>query len=131
MSADLLKSYYDAFNRGDAGSMLGLVTDDIVHEPCQGAVRHGKPAFADFLEHMNRCYKERVIDPIFLVGASDDRAAAEFMLEGSYLEDDSGLPAAHGQRYALRVGAFFEVREGKIARITNHYNLAAWLSQVE
>ncbi|MBV2146870.1 nuclear transport factor 2 family protein [Sphingobium sp. AS12] len=130
MSDALLRDYYAAFNRGDSAAMLALLTDDVVHEPSQGAVRKGKAAFADFLDHMNRRYSEAVIGPVFLTSADGARAAAEFMLEGEYLVTDGDLPAASGQRYRLRVGAFFEIREGKIARVSNHYNLADWLAQV-
>lgn len=130
MSEALLHDYYAAFNRGDSAAMLALLTEDVVHEPSQGAVRKGKAAFAEFLDHMNRCYKESVIGPVFLTSADGTRAAAEFMLEGEYLVTDGDLPAASGQRYRLRVGAFFEVRAGKIARVSNHYNLADWLAQV-
>lgn len=131
MPADLLRRYYAAFNRGDSAAMLELLTDDVVHEPSQGAVREGKQAFADFLDHMNRCYREQVIDPIFLTSADGARAAAEFMLEGEYLATDPGLPPASGQNYRLRVGAFFAIADGRIARVSNHYNLAEWLDQVK
>lgn len=130
MSDRILRDYYAAFNRGDSAAMLALLTDDVVHEPSQGAVRNGKAAFAEFLDHMNRCYSETVIEPVFLTSADGTRAAAEFMLEGKYLVTDGDLPAAAGQRYRLRVGAFFEMRDGRIARVSNHYNLADWLAQV-
>lgn len=39
MSAAILAAYYDAFNRGDSAAMLALLTDDVIHEPSQGAVR--------------------------------------------------------------------------------------------
>ncbi|HKY82655.1 MAG TPA: ketosteroid isomerase-related protein [Sphingobium sp.] len=130
MTIERLETYYAAFNRGDSAAMLALLTDDVVHEPSQGAPRHGKAAFAEFLDHMNRCYKEEVIDPVFLASATGDRAAAEFMLTGAYLQDDGDLPPARGQGYRLRVGAFFEFRDGQIARVSNHYNLADWIAQV-
>ena len=130
MSAALLGSYYDAFNRRDADAMLALVTEDILHEPSQGAARSGKRAFADFLAHMDRCYHEKVIDPVFMVDENNAYGAAEFRIEGVYFESDAGLPPASRQSYRLRVGAFFEFRDGKIARVTNHYNLADWIAQV-
>ncbi|MEV4934694.1 ketosteroid isomerase-related protein [Sphingobium sp. LSP13-1-1.1] len=130
MNETLLSRYYDAFNRGDAGAMLDLLTEDVVHEPSQGEPRHGKAAFAAFLDHMNRCYREQVIDPVFLSSSDGTRAAAEFQLEGEYLLTDSDLPRARGQRYRLRVGAFFDIVDGRIARVSNHYNLADWLRQV-
>ena len=46
------------------------------------------------------------------------------------MSTDEGLPPATGQTYFLRVGAFFELRDGKVARITNYYNLQEWLKQV-
>jgi len=130
MTETLLFRYYDAFNRGDAGAMLDLVTEDVAHEPSQGEPRHGKAAFAAFLDHMNRCYRERVIDPVFLSSSDGTRAAAEFQLEGEYLQTDSDLPPGRGQRYRLRVGAFFDIVDGRIARVSNHYNLADWLRQI-
>lgn len=130
-TAAVIANYYAAFNRQDAEGMLALLCDDVLHEPSQGAPRRGRATFADFLAHMNRCYRETVIDPAIMVAADGTRASAEFMLEGRYLETDEGLPPANGQSYRLRVGAFFELVEGRIARISNHYNLADWIAQVE
>ena len=130
MSEDLLRRYYAAFNQGDSAAMLDLLTEDVVHEPSQGNPRVGKARFAEFLDHMNRCYREEVIEPLFMISADGSRGAAEFMLNGTYLEDDDGLPPARGQQDRLRVGAFFDVRDGRIARVSNHYNLADWTAQV-
>lgn len=129
--ADTLAAYYAAFNRQDVEGMLALLSGDVVHEPSQGDPRHGKDAFRAFLDHMNRCYAEQVIDPVFLTGNDGSRGAAEFMLEGRYLETDEGLPDANGQTYRLRVGAFFEFTDGLISRVSNHYNLADWTRQVQ
>lgn len=128
---DLIRSYYAAFNRGDAAGMLALLAGDVVHEPSQGAPRKGKALFGEFLAHMNRCYAEQVLDPQVMASADGARASAEFMLDGRYLETDEGLPAARGQTYHLRVGAFFEMADGKITRVSNHYNLADWIAQVQ
>ena len=64
--------------------------------------------------------------------ASEDgtRGAAELRIEGTYLATDEGLPEAKGQTYDLPVGAFFEVRDGQVARVTNYYDLQSWLQQV-
>jgi steroid delta-isomerase-like uncharacterized protein len=58
------------------------------------------------------------------------RAAAEFVVHGEYLATDEGLPEATGQTYTLPAGAFFEVVGGRIARVSNYYNLPDWLAQV-
>ena len=52
------------------------------------------------------------------------------MVHGEYLVTDEGLPPASGQRYVLPGGAFFEISDGQICRVTNYYNLDDWLRQV-
>lgn len=65
-----------------------------------------------------------------MASADGARGAAEFVVHGEYLSTDDGLPEASGQRYVLPAGAFFEVRDGKVARISNYYNLQDWIAQV-
>lgn len=127
---DIISQYYARFNAGDYEGMLALLSDDVLHEPSQGEPRQGKQKFREFLAHMESCYKEQVIDPVIMGTVDGTRAAAEFMLQGSYLKTDGDLPPARGQQYALRVGAFFELRQGLIARVSNHYNLQHWLQQI-
>lgn len=126
----LIETYYAAFNRGDMPAFLALLTDDVEHEINQGGVERGKAAFTKFMERMNRHYKETVVDLVVLEDASGTRAAAEFRVQGKYLVADTGLPPATGQTYDLPVGAFFTLRDGKVARVTNYYNLQAWLRMV-
>lgn len=127
---NLIETYYQRFNAGDYAGMLELLAEDVVHEPSQGDPREGKDKFRDFLRHMEECYKEQVIDPVVFYNVDGSRAAAEFMLEGEYLRTDGDLPPASGQRYRLRVGAFFEIGDGRIRRVSNHYNLQHWIAQV-
>jgi hypothetical protein len=49
-------------------------------------------------------------------------------VHGTYLATDEGLPAAAGQTYILPAGAFFDIRGGRIARVSNYYNLADWIA---
>jgi steroid delta-isomerase-like uncharacterized protein len=127
----LLRRYYDRFNAGDVDGFLALLADDVVHDLSQGPRETGKAAFRKFLEHMNRCYQERVRDLAIMVDDSGKRAAAEFQLDGKYIATDGDLPAARGQNYVLTVGAFFDIRDGKVARISNTYNFKDWLRQVK
>ena len=128
--ADLLDRYYAAFNAGDADAMLALLADDVRHEVNQGDTRRGREAFRDFLRHMTRCYDERLEDIVVMTAGDGRHAAAEFVVNGTYLATDEGLPEARGQRYRLRAGSFFEIADGRIARITTCYNLQDWIRQV-
>lgn len=126
----LINTYYDRFNAQDVEGFLELLTDDVIHEVSQGDTQTSKGTFRKFLYHMNDCYKERAYDIAVMVNEDGSRAAAEFMLDGTYLKQDGSLPSANGQTYTLRVGAFFEIRDGKVARIANHYNMKDWLRQI-
>jgi steroid delta-isomerase-like uncharacterized protein len=127
---DLIRRYYDAFNAQDMDAFLALLSDDVVHDINQGGRELGKEAFAAFMQRMNRCYREQIIDVCILTEPDGARAAAEFMVLGTYQLTDAGLPPARGQTYRLPGGAFFVIRDGKIARVANYYNLQDWLAQV-
>jgi steroid delta-isomerase-like uncharacterized protein len=130
----LVRAYYAAFNAADEAGLLALLTEDVAHDISQGGREVGRDAFARFLAHMNRCYRERIADLVVLTEPSGERAAAEFTVRGIYIATDPGVPAgtapARGQGYTLPAGAFFALRDGRIARVSNHYNLAAWVRQV-
>lgn len=129
-TADLIQQYYAAFNRQDWEGMLALLTDDIAHDVNQGGRETGIPAFRAFLARMDRCYSEQVTQLVVMVNEAGNRAAAEFVIEGTYKATDGDFLPASGQRYTLAVGAFFDIRDGKISRVTNYYNLQDWLQQV-
>ncbi|MEM6659458.1 MAG: ketosteroid isomerase-related protein [Pseudomonadota bacterium] len=123
-------TYFDAFNAGDVQSMLACLSADVVHHVNEGKIRVGKEKFAAFCEHMNRCYQETLTNIVVFEAVGGTRAAAEFIVNGVYLETDEGLPDAHGQTYRLPAGSFFDLKDGKITRVTTYYNLADWTKQV-
>ena len=127
----LIAAYFDAFNAGQTDRMLDLLHDDVEHHVNEGGIRRGKAQFAQFSRHMADCYRETLTDMVILSDTSDQRAAAEYVVNGSYLKTDAGLPEARGQTYRLPAGSFFALRDGRIARITTYYNLADWIRQVE
>ncbi|MCG6116728.1 MAG: nuclear transport factor 2 family protein [Aquimonas sp.] len=128
---ELIRRYYEAFNRGDRETMLALLAEDVVHDLNQGGREQGREAFRAFMQRMDRCYRERLEDVVLMASPDGERAAAEYVVHGEYLADDEGLPPARGQRYVLPGGAFFEVRNGHIRRVSNYYNLQDWIAQVE
>lgn len=127
----LIKSYYAAFNAKKFNDMLALLTDDIIHDTNQGDRSVGKEVFTSFLADMDKYYDEFLDNMVIMTNADGTRASAEFICNGTYKVTCEGLPPARGQKYKLPVGCFFEVKEGKIARITNYYNLPDWVNQVK
>ena len=129
-SADLITRYYNTFNAGDREAFLAMLSEDIVHDINQGGTELGREVFRAFLERMDHCYREQVEDLQVFASEDGTRGAAEFFINGTYVSTDEGLPPAQGQTYRLRVGAFFEIRDGLVARVTNYYNLQEWLRLV-
>ncbi len=126
----LITDYYAAFNAGDMDTFLALLTDDVVHDINQGKREAGKEKFTRFMQRMNEHYKEQLVNIVIMSNDDGTRAAAEFVVLGEYLKTDEGLPEANGQTYRLPAGAFFDIRENKVARISNYYNLEDWIAQV-
>jgi steroid delta-isomerase-like uncharacterized protein len=127
---DLIRRYYAAFNARNWGEMVACLADGVVHDVNQGGRHAGKAHFSTFLTHMDRCYREQLKDIVVLSSPDGVRAAAEFVVHGAYLATDEGLPPARGQTYVLPAGAFFDVKDGKITRVSTHYNLKDWIAQV-
>ena len=127
---DLIAAYYDAFNRGEPEAMEAMLHDEFEHHVNEGGIRRGKEGFAAFNRHMSETYRETLTDMVIFANEDGSRAAAEFVVNGTYLKTDPGLPEARGQSYRLPAGTFFAIKDGKIARVTTYYNLADWIRQV-
>ena len=130
-TSELIEAYYAHFNTMNWNAMLELLTDEVAHDVNESSREIGKAAFKAFFERMNRSYAEHISDISVTVNADGSRSAAEYVVSGTYQLTDAGLPEARGQRYRLPGGAFFEVTNGKISRVTNYYNLQLWLQQIK
>jgi steroid delta-isomerase-like uncharacterized protein len=129
-TAGLISRYYAAFNAKDWAGMAGCVAEDIDHFVNEGDSRGGRKAFAAFIAHMDDCYDETLTNIVVMPSVDGTRAAAEFIVNGVYKKTDAGLPEARGQTYSLPAGAFFDVKDGAITRVTTYYNLKEWIRQV-
>ncbi|MGR3761700.1 ketosteroid isomerase-related protein [Roseobacteraceae bacterium NS-SX3] len=127
---DTIARYFAAFNEGDTDAMLDCLAEDVAHHVNEGRIRTGKAKFADFCAHMSRCYEEELTGMEIFANEDGTRAAAEYTVNGTYLATDEGLPEAKGQSYRLPAGSFFDLKDGKITRVTTYYNLADWVAQV-
>ena len=125
-----ITAYFQAFNAGDTKAMLACLSDDVAHHVNEGQVHVGKEKFAAFCDHMSASYKEELKDMVIFTNPEGTRGSAEFIVHGTYLATDPGLPEAKGQTYVLPAGSFFSLDNGKITRVVTYYNLADWIRQV-
>lgn len=129
-ATDLIARYYAAFNAKDWAGMAACVSEEISHFVNEGNKRGGRGAFAEFVAHMDDCYDEKLTDIVVMASSDGARVSAEFIVNGIYKKTDPGLPEATGQTYRLPAGAFFDVKDGEITRVTTYYNLNEWIRQV-
>lgn len=127
---EIIRNYYECFNNKDFKGMLALLHPEIKHQPNQGEERIGIEKFTAFLQTMDECYEETLTEIVILSEPTNTRVAAEFVVNGIYKKGDNESPVAHGQKYVLPAGAFLEVKEGKISRVTTYYNLPLWIKLV-
>jgi len=127
---DTIARYFEAFNSGNVDAMIDCLAEDVAHHVNEGQIRQGRAAFRDFCEHMNGCYSETLTDIVIFGSPDGTRAAAEYIVNGTYLATDAGLPEASGQTYRLPAGSFFSLSDGRIKRVVTYYNLADWVRQV-
>lgn len=128
--AEIVQSYYAAFNARNWEGMFALLDPQIRHDVNQGGTRTGIEKYREFMQMMDEAYSETLTDMVIMSDASGERFAAEFTVNGIYKKSDEGLPPAHGQSYVLPAGAFLEVKNGKITRVTTYYNLQRWIELV-
>jgi steroid delta-isomerase-like uncharacterized protein len=110
--------------------MAACVSETLSHFFNKGDKRGRRRAFTEFIAHMDDCSDELLTDIVVMPAADGTRAAAEFIVNGTYEKNDPGLPEAHGQKCRRTAGAFFHVQEGAIQRVTTCYNLKEWIRQV-
>lgn len=129
-SEHLIERYFACFNAGDRDGMIACLAPDVRHDVNEGASRVGHEKFRAFMQHMDRCYRETLTGISVMSNVDGSRAAAEFVVNGAYIATDEGLPDATGQTYVLPGGTFFDVKDGRIARLTTYYNLQKWIALV-
>lgn len=127
----LIMRFLKAFDEGDSAAMLACLADDVIHDINQGDREIGKEKFRWFLAARARHFRESIGDIAVMTDEDGMHAAAEFTLRGTYLSSMEGLPQATGQRYALAAGCFFDVDDGRISRVSAHFNRTAWIEQLE
>jgi steroid delta-isomerase-like uncharacterized protein len=122
--------FYERFNQKDWQAMADLVAKDLIREPNQGEPRYGIEAFRAFMAMMDECYQEQLTNIEFYVNQSQTKVACQFIVNGIYKKGEDGLPEAKSQPYVLPAASFLAFENGKISKISTHYNLPLWISLV-
>lgn len=131
-TVDLVKKYFDAINKKDMDGFFAIMSNDVIHDINQDGSEKGVEKFKQFMEKANASFDEKLSDIVIMISEDGKQAAAKWIDHGKYFKDFPGLDVkAHNQTYKLAGGHFFEIKHGKISRVTTYYNTTEFMKQIK
>jgi steroid delta-isomerase-like uncharacterized protein len=126
----LVLGWTDALNRGDADAAAAYVTEDCVFTNIGTGQRLvGRDAAREDFVALIAMYSEMRIEKTTFLSTADGHYATEWIMTGVHTGDVPGLPAT-GKPFRISGAGFGEIRDGKLARVTEYWNMAEFLIQV-
>lgn len=125
----LVNELYTAWSLHQPERIDTLFTDDAIYEDvAAGRTQHGKDEIKQLLRAAFAWAPDFRVAMISLT-VGDDRAATEWVSEGIQTGPIGDLPAS-GDSFRLRGASILMFRDGKIAKVTDYYDMATFLRQL-
>ncbi len=125
-SADLVRSIYEAFGRGDVPGVLGAMAEDIEWHEAEGMPYGG-------VHHGPNAVVQSVFGPVLQDVPDFTVTPEEFIASGdqvAVIARYRGTGAASGERLDLPVMHVWDVRDGKVARFRQFADTVKFLEVV-
>lgn len=117
-----------AWSSHNVETVLSLCTDDCVYEDVtMGAVNRGKAEVRAFADAVFAAFPDFKMVMTSKFGDAN-WAGAEWTMSGTHRGDLPGLPAT-GKGFSLRGASICEVQAGKLKRVSDYWDMAAFLKQ--
>lgn len=131
-TVSLLLEWAAAATAADGPRLAALFTEDAEYEDVAVAhISRGHQEIMDFTKVFSTGFPDMVFTITNVVYDDDaNRAAAEWTMAGTHKGDMPGMPPANGGTCNLRGMSFLELRDGKIARASDYWNMAEFLTQL-
>lgn len=126
----MMKDYLKAWNSHDINKILSFFTDDCVYEDAAlGAVNHGKKELGAFANSVFTDMPDFKLEikSAFVAG---DWAGSEWVMIGTHAHSSFAKIPATGKHFSVRGASITELRQGKISRNTDYWNMATFMQQV-
>jgi len=133
MASDMEKmmgDYLAAWNTHDVEKLLSFFTDDAVYDCTpMGKASRGRKELKDFFSSTFTNFHDFKIEMKSAFNAGE-RGAGEWVMSGTFANSNiPGMPAT-GKSFSVPGVGITEYSGDKISRVTNYWNLAAFLQQV-
>ena len=124
------EAYYTAYNAEDIEGQIKIMADDVIYHSNSDKIRTGTQAYRKYTEGLFKEIDEKCIDIKYFVDEAQGVVTAQSRAEGKYVTSSDGLPKAKGQKYNIPVVEVFEIKSGKISKLTTYYNEDLWKTQI-
>lgn len=126
----LVNELYDAWALHQPERIDAIFTDDGIYEDVAGGqIVRGKEAIKQLLRSAFTWAPDfRVTMKSFVI--TENSAATEWVSEGIQTGPIGNLPAS-GNSFRLRGASILGFRDGKIAKVTDYYDMASFLRQLD
>jgi steroid delta-isomerase-like uncharacterized protein len=129
----VVRSLFEAFDDGDIARAAATVTDDFrLVDVAAGQTFHGADGCRRWLETFRTALPDASTEIVNLV-ADGDHVASEHIGRGTHtgpFVTPGGTIPPTGRKVELRIGEFYELREGRIATLSAYYDNAALMRQL-
>ncbi len=118
-----------AWSSHDTEKVVSFYTDDVVYEDLAfGVIKRGEEVFRAFVNDTFAAFPDFKVEmkSFFISG---DWYGSEWVMSGTHKGDIPGLPAT-GKRFSVRGASVGELKEGKMKRNSDYYNLMDFLKQI-
>jgi len=128
-SEKMIREYLETWNTHDLDKMVSFFTDDCVYENlARGQTYRGKEEIKAWAKMSFDAIPDFKLDVTSLF-VSGDWAACEWVMTGTQTGSAPDLPAT-GKSFSVRGSTIVQLREGKIARNTDYWDMATFLRQL-
>jgi steroid delta-isomerase-like uncharacterized protein len=128
-STDIVARWAAAWSSGDITRVAELFVEDCVYEDVTlGVVNRGTAELEAFGQAFFAAAPDLQIELASHI-VSGDHGAAEWWFKGTQHGEVIGLPPS-GRRFAFRGMSAFDLRDGKIVRCSDYWDLETFRSQI-
>lgn len=128
---DLIERFLDAWNRRDGAAVAAQLTDDVQYwDLALGAHLEGSATVGAFAVSMSSTFSTDAQFSLNSVLIDGEDYAYEWTLRGTNDVGGAGGMPSTGASFELEGVSIGSVRDGRIARNRDHWDLGSYLSQV-
>jgi steroid delta-isomerase-like uncharacterized protein len=126
----IVSALIEASNSENYERMESLLADDFVYEEvATGKICHRAKEFIDFAKLVHSEFPDHKWEAKSII-SSGDMAAVEAVWNGTFTNSDDPKRPATNKHATLRSVEIMELRDGKICRFTEYFDLSSMLKQL-